>query len=278
MSQLILQGSALTQQLVAAICEQVGGVSKLKEKYTQLKVGRAIDLAEITRLREMFPIDINMLPDKFSPEAVKLVVCDMDSTLINIECIDEIADFAGKKREVSSITEAAMSGELDFAESLTQRVALLKGLDVSVLERVFDERLSLNPGAEQLLDRLKSSDIRFALVSGGFSFFTQKLKNQLGFAFCYANELEIVDQKLTGKVVGDIVDATVKADYLQSLCDELGIEPGCAVAIGDGANDLKMMALAGLGVAYHAKPKVQMRANCTLNHSGLEGLLGLLDI
>jgi len=278
MSELILQGQALENEMVKSVCAQFGGTPISKGHYVQISTEKQVELADIATFNDLFPIDISLLPEDFNPHNVKLVISDMDSTLINIECIDEVADFIGKKAEVSAITEAAMSGELDFKGSLTRRVALLKGLDVSALERVFVERLKLNPGAEQLLERLRSKNIQFALVSGGFTFFTQQLKEQLGFAYCHANELEIFDQKLTGNLVGGIVDAKVKAEYLQSLCDELGVGPECAVAIGDGANDLEMMSLAGLGVAYHAKPKVQAQADCTLNHSGLDGLLALLDI
>jgi len=278
MSRLILQGDMLTNKMVEAVCEQFSGVSRSKRGYVQITTDPFVELSDILKLRELFPIDINVLPEQFDPEAVKLVISDMDSTLIGIECIDEIADFADKKAEVSAITEAAMSGDLDFESSLIKRVALLQGLDVGVLECVFTERLTLNPGSAQLFAGLKSKNLLFALVSGGFTFFTQRLKAQLGFAYSHATELEIIDQKLTGKVLGDIVDAGAKANYLQFLCDELGIKPECVVAIGDGANDLKMMSLAGLGVAYHAKPKVQAQADCTLNHSGLNGLLAFLGI
>ncbi|WP_118181373.1 phosphoserine phosphatase SerB [Paraburkholderia phosphatilytica] len=205
-----------------------------------------------------------------------LVAMDMDSTLITIECIDEIADFCGLKAEVAAITEAAMRGEIkDFNESLTRRVALLAGLDANALERVYEERLKLSPGAEQMLAGAKAAGLKTLLVSGGFTFFTEKLKARLGLDFTRANALEIVDGKLTGKVVGEIVNADVKAHTLLETCATLGIEPSRAIALGDGSNDLKMMAEAGLSVAFRAKPVVREAASVAFNHVGLDGLLRL---
>jgi phosphoserine phosphatase len=204
-----------------------------------------------------------------------LVVMDMDSTLITIECIDEIADMQGLKPMVSEITEAAMRGEIDFAESLRRRVALLKGLDEGALQRVYEERLQLNPGAEIMLSGLKEHNIKTMLVSGGFTFFTERLKARLGLDFAHANTLEIVDGKLTGQVLGDIVDAQAKANYLNRGRKELNLHPEQVIAIGDGANDLKMMAQAGTSIAYHAKPIVRTQAGFAFNFVGLNGLLNL---
>ncbi|HEX5364274.1 MAG TPA: phosphoserine phosphatase SerB [Gallionella sp.] len=206
-----------------------------------------------------------------------LVVMDMDSTLISIECIDEIADMQGLKPQVSAITEEAMRGEIDFAESLRRRVALLQGLDEGALLRVYDERLQLNPGAPIMLAALKQHGIKTLLVSGGFVFFTERLKARLGLDHAHANTLEIVDGKLTGRVLGAIVDAQSKADWLVKTRDELGLKPEQVIAMGDGANDLKMMAQAGLSVAYHAKPVVREQASYALNFVGLDGLVNLLD-
>jgi phosphoserine phosphatase len=205
-----------------------------------------------------------------------LVVMDMDSTLITIECIDEIADFCGLKEEVAAITEASMRGEIrDFNESLTRRVALLAGLDASALERVYDERLRLSPGAETMLAGAKAAGLKTLLVSGGFTFFTERLKARLGLDYTRANTLEIVDGKLTGKVIGEIVDADVKARTLRETCAALGLAPDRAIAMGDGSNDLKMMAEAGLSVAFHAKPVVRDAATVAFDHVGLDGLLRL---
>ncbi|WEY37225.1 phosphoserine phosphatase SerB [Paraburkholderia sp. SUR17] len=205
-----------------------------------------------------------------------LVTMDMDSTLITIECIDEIADFCGLKAEVSAITEAAMRGEIqDFNESLTRRVALLAGLDANVLGRVYEERLRLSPGAERMLAGAKAAGLKTLLVSGGFTFFTERLKARLGLDYTRANTLEIVDGKLTGKVVGEIVNADVKARTLLETCKEMGIDPRRAIAMGDGSNDLKMMAAAGLSVAFRAKPVVREAASVAFNFVGLDGLLRL---
>jgi phosphoserine phosphatase len=205
-----------------------------------------------------------------------LVAMDMDSTLITIECIDEIADFCGLKAEVAAITEASMRGEIkDFNESLTRRVALLKGLDAGALERVYEERLRLSPGAERMLEGARAAGLKTLLVSGGFTFFTERLKTRLGLDYTRANTLEIVDGKLTGKVVGDIVNADEKARTLIDTCAKIGIEPKRAIAMGDGSNDLKMMAEAGLSVAFRAKPVVRQSASVAFNFVGLDGLLRL---
>lgn len=205
-----------------------------------------------------------------------LVAMDMDSTLITIECIDEIADFCGVKAEVSAITEASMRGELkDFNESLIARVALLKGLDASALEHVFAERLKLSPGAEAMLDAVQAAGLRTLLVSGGFTFFTERLKSSLKLDFAYANTLEVVDGKLTGKVLGEIVNASVKARTLREACAKLGIPTSQAIVLGDGSNDLEMMAEAGLSVAFRAKPVVRAAASVAFNQVGLDGLLRL---
>lgn len=207
----------------------------------------------------------------------KLVAMDMDSTLITIECIDEIADMQGLKPQVAAITEAAMRGELDFAASLTQRVALLEGLDASALQRVYDERLKLSPGAETMLAAVQAAGLKTLLVSGGFTFFTERLKQRLGLDYTHANELEIVDGKLTGKVLGGIVDAEEKQRTVERVCKEMGIAPSQAIVMGDGANDLKMMGIAGLSVAFRAKPVVRSQADVALNFVGLDGLLNVLS-
>ena len=206
----------------------------------------------------------------------KLVAMDMDSTLITIECIDEIADMQGLKPQVAAITEAAMRGELDFAASLKQRVALLEGLDASALQRVYDERLKLSLGAEAMLAAVQKAGLKTLLVSGGFTFFTARLKERLGLDYTHANELEIVDGKLTGRVLGGIVDAEEKQRTVERVCAQMGITPSQAIVMGDGANDLKMMGIAGLSVAFRAKPVVRSQADVALNFVGLDGLLNVL--
>ena len=221
-------------------------------------------------------IDAAFVRDEHVLDNIGLVVMDMDSTLISIECIDEIADMQGLKPQVAAITESAMRGEIEFAESLRRRVALLEGLDESALQRVYAERLQLNPGAETLLGTLQSRGIKTLLVSGGFSFFTERLKLRVGLDYAHANMLEIIDGKLTGRVLGDVLDAQGKANWLNRIRTELGLGSGQVVAIGDGANDLKMMAAAGIGIAYHAKPVVRAQATYAISHSGLDGALNLL--
>jgi phosphoserine phosphatase len=204
-----------------------------------------------------------------------LIAMDMDSTLIIIECIDEIADFTGKKNEVAAITASAMRGEIDWPESLRQRVSLLAGLDESVLQRVYDERLKLSPGAEVLIAVAKKHGIKLLLVSGGFTFFTERLKTRLAIDYAFSNVLEIIDGKLTGKVVGPLCDADAKARHLRETAASLSLAPDQCIAIGDGANDLKMMAAAGVSIAYRAKPVVQTEASVAINYLGLDAVPAL---
>ena len=205
----------------------------------------------------------------------KLVAMDMDSTLITIECIDEIADMQGLKPQVAEITEAAMRGELEFKESLTRRVALLKELDASALQRVYDERLQLSPGAETMLAALQAAGMKSLLVSGGFTYFTDRMQQRLQLDYTHSNQLEIVDGKLTGKVIGGIVDGEEKKATVERVCREMGISPKQSIVMGDGANDLKMMSIAGLSVAFRAKPVVRAQADIALNFVGLDGVLNL---
>ena len=211
----------------------------------------------------------------------KLIAFDMDSTLINIECVDEIADAAGRKAEVAAITDAAMRGEIsDYKESLRQRVALLKGASVASMETVYRERLRLNPGAAELVRACQAVGMKTLLVSGGFTFFTDRIRDELGIDYTRSNVLEINGGKLTGKMVdqpwGDICDGEEKKRMLLQTCGTLGINPLQAIAMGDGANDLPMMGAAGLSVAWHAKPAVRAQAMVALNSGGLDRLLELL--
>lgn len=223
-------------------------------------------------------LDCALVPDSQTLQHFGLAVMDMDSTLISIECIDEIADMCGLKKEISMVTESAMRGEIEFAESLRQRVALLKGLEESALQRVIDERLTLNPGALQWIQACKQHGITTLLVSGGFDFFAERVRAMTGIDHIRANTLEIVDHRLTGKVLGHIIDGQAKADSLISLRDQLGLQASQVIAIGDGANDLKMMSVAAVGVAYHAKPIVQQQATYALNQMGLDGIANLFTV
>jgi phosphoserine phosphatase len=205
----------------------------------------------------------------------KLLVMDMDSTLITIECIDEIADMQGLKPQVAEITEAAMRGEIEFRESLLRRVALLEGLDAGALQRVYDERMKLSPGAESMLRGIKAAGLKTLLVSGGFTFFTDRIRERLGLDFAHANRLDIVDGKLTGQVEGCIVDAEEKMRTVERICKEMNISAKQTIVMGDGANDLKMMHIAGLSIAFRAKPIVRAQADVAFNFVGLDGVLKL---
>ena len=220
-------------------------------------------------------IDCALVPDAQRLGHFALCVMDMDSTLINIECIDEIADMMNLKPQVSAITEQSMRGELDFAASLKARVALLKGLPEAALQRVIDERLQANPGAVEWVAVCKANSIKTMVVSGGFTLFANHVKTMLGLDYAVANTFEIIDGKLTGNILGDIVDAERKAQELVKIRDSLGLSADQTIAIGDGANDLKMMSVATVGIAYHAKPVVQQQATYALNYSGLDGVINL---
>jgi len=212
----------------------------------------------------------------------KLIAFDMDSTLINIECIDEIADAAGRKAEVAAITEAAMRGEIaDYKDSLRRRVALLKGVTVAHMEEVLNHRLQLNPGAENLVKACQAAGMKVLLVSGGFTFFTDHVKDRLNINWTRSNVLEVVNGELTGQMVdqdwGDICDGEEKRKMLLQTCQQMGITASQAIAMGDGANDLPMMGVAGLSVAYHAKPKVREQAMVAIEDGGLDRLLEVFN-
>ncbi len=215
----------------------------------------------------------------------KLIAFDMDSTLISIECVDEIADAVGKKAEVAAITEAAMRGEItDYKDSLRKRVALLRGVTIADMEQVYTERLRINPGAAELVRACKAAGLKVLLVSGGFTFFSERVRETLGIDFTRANVLEVESGpncgQLTGRMVdqpwGDICDGAEKRRTLLEVASLLGIEPSQCIAMGDGANDLPMMGVAGLSVAYHAKPAVRAQAKVAINEGGLDRLLEIL--
>jgi phosphoserine phosphatase len=222
-------------------------------------------------------LDYGYVPEERRLEQYRLLVMDMDSTLITMETIDELADMVGLKAEVAAITGRAMRGEIDYDESLRRRLALLKGLDESALERVYAERLKLSPGAELLLAAAQSRGIKTLLVSGGFSFITDRLKVRLKLDFAHANLLGTRDGKLTGEVIGDIVNADAKRAALLRVRDTLALRREEIVGIGDGANDLKFLGESGVSIAYHAKPVVRERATYALNYVGLGGVLPLFN-
>lgn len=279
---LVVQTPALTGELIEQISAiaEASGVRRLGSTAARLlHVNDSAEIRdEVLAWGERNHVDTAYIQSGSRLSECKVLAMDMDSTLINIECIDEIANFGGVKKEVASITEAAMRGEIkDFSESLIKRVAFLKGLSTEVLQSVYDERLRLNPGAEQLVSRARQAGIRVLLVSGGFTFFTEKLKARLGLDAAHANVLESVDGKLTGSVVGRILDAQGKADTLKSFAAECEAQPHQIIAIGDGANDLKMLANAGYSVAYRAKAVVRAQAKYALNVTALDGVLNWFE-
>jgi phosphoserine phosphatase len=275
--QLVIQGNEVETRDLKAIAKLAGASAIEAITPNAFRLRDATPNPAIAPHCEQALLDHAFVPDERKLADMRLCVMDMDSTLITIECIDEIADMQGLKREVAAITAAAMRGELDFPQSLRKRVALLKGLDASALQRVYDERLKLSPGADAMLAKFRQLGIKTLLLSGGFTFFTDRLQKRLGLDYTRSNTLEIVDGQLTGRVAGDIVDADVKRTALLRVRAELGLETAHILALGDGANDLKFMAEAGVSVAYHAKPVVRAQATHALNYVGLDGTLNLFN-
>ena len=281
MSILVVQGPEATSLEAAALAELSGATAC--EPAGDARDPRAWRLRGATRREAVAAwCDAHHLDHAWVPEGrrfgeLKLLAIDMDATLITIECIEEIGGFIGKRDEIAVITAQAMRGEIDYPASLRKRVALLAGLDEDVLQDVYDEKLRLSPGAGELVAHCKRHGIRLLLVSGGFTFFTERLKERLGLDDTLSNVLEIDNGRLSGRVLGTIVDADAKAAKFRQVARRLGATREQTVAIGDGANDLKMMAEAGISIAYRAKPIVQAKADYCLNHAGLDGVLNLFD-
>ena len=280
MKYLVLQSPILDSQLreqIAAIAE-ADQVIQVRNHVIRLNGFNESQLQEIQNWCQQHKVDMAVLDELRSLKDIKILAMDMDSTLINIECVDEIAGCAGRKEQVAAITEATMRGEIkDFKESLIKRVALLADTSADCLQTIYNDILRLNPGAEALIETAQKHDITTLLVSGGFTFFTSRLKERLKLDYAYANQLEILDNKLSGRVLGDILDGEAKKNYISDLMEQLDATPEQCIAIGDGSNDLPMLSKVHYSVAYMAKPKVQEEARFSINHSGLDAVLNFFE-
>jgi phosphoserine phosphatase len=274
---LVVQGPAMTDEQALKLAGLAGSTRIHRIAERAWRIHNAAEAGAIPAYCREQHIDFAFVPEGRRLSDLKLLAMDMDSTLITIECIDELGDFAGRKAEVAAITAQAMRGELDYPQSLRKRVAVLAGLDESVLERVYAERLRLTPGAEALVAKCKAHGVKLLLVSGGFTFFTERLRERLGLDYTISNRLEVASGKLTGKVLGGIVDAEAKARRFAEVARELSAERSQTVALGDGANDLKMMAEAGYSVAFRAKPAVRAQASCAIDWCGLDAVINLFE-
>lgn len=280
MKYLVLQSPILDSQLreqIAAIAE-ADQVIQVRNHVIRLNGFNESQLQEIQNWCQQHKVDMAVLDELRSLKDIKILAMDMDSTLINIECVDEIAGCAGRKEQVAAITEATMRGEIkDFKESLIKRVSLLADTSADCLQTIYNDILRLNPGAEALIETAQKHGITTLLVSGGFTFFTSRLKERLKLDYAYANQLEILDNKLSGRVLGDILDGEAKKNYISDLMEQLDATPEQCIAIGDGSNDLPMMSKVHYSVAYMAKPKVQEEARFSINHSGLDAVLNFFE-
>jgi phosphoserine phosphatase len=274
---LIIQGADIETGDLKALAKASGATGIEQISATAFRLRNAAVSPEVAPLCERTRLDFAFIPEDRELAAFRLLVMDMDSTLITIETIDELADLLGLKPQVAAITEQAMRGEIEYNESLQRRVALLKGLDEGALRRVYDERLKLSPGAEVLLAAAKRHGIKTLLVSGGFTHVTERLQPRLGLDYTYSNTLAVQGGKLTGDVVGRIVNADAKRDELLRVREVMGIQREQIIGMGDGANDLKFMAECGVSIAYHAKPIVRGQTTHAINYSGLDAALNFFN-
>jgi len=272
---LVVQGSVLSSEALAGLAALCGAADTVALGKAAWRFSAVQQRDEVEPWCAERRLDCAWVPENRRLADLRLVTMDMDSTLVTIESIDEMGELLGIREKIAAVTEQAMRGEIDYPESLRRRVALLAGLEEQALERICEERMHLSPGAEVLVQRCRELGIRTLLVSGGFTLFTTWLQRRLGIDAVLSNELEIENGRLTGRVVGGIVDGAVKAQRLRTELEQLGIPRAHAVAIGDGANDIPMMAAAGVSIAYRAKPIVRRHATHALDHSGLDGVLHL---
>jgi phosphoserine phosphatase len=275
---LILQGLTLTRPDIEPIARLTSAQHVETPAPNVFKLLRAQPHSDLAAACSQKKIDFGFVPETLKLANFKLVAMDMDSTLINIESLDEVAAYAGLKQEIAAITEQSMNGAVDFADSLRHRVALLKGLDASALTRVYDELVELNPGAEKMIAALKANGIKTMLVSGGFSFFTERLKQRVGLDFAFANELEIIDGKLTGNMLGPILGPAEKAEKIRTVSAQIGVENAeQMIAIGDGANDRPMFDAVGVSIGFRPKNILRSHARYCLDHVGLDGIVHLFS-
>ena len=274
---LIIQGAEIETGDLKALAKASGASGIEQITATAFRLRNTAAAPDIATICESARLDFAFIPEDRRLTDFKLLVMDMDSTLITIETIDELADLVGLKPQVATITEQAMRGEIEYNQSLQRRVALLKGLDESALRRVYDERLKLSPGAEILLAAAQKHGIKTLLVSGGFTQVTALLKPRLGLDYTYSNTLGVAAGKLTGEVIGRIVNADAKRDELLRVRELLGIKREQIIGMGDGANDLKFLAECGVSIAYHAKPIVRGQTTHALNYVGLDGAVNFFN-
>jgi phosphoserine phosphatase len=272
---LVVQGPGMTAALAEDAARLAESSSPEPLAPTAWRLRGAARSATVEAWCAAHRVDCAWVPEERRFAELRLLAIDMDSTLITIECIDEIGALLGRKTEIAAITEEAMRGEIPYADSLARRVALLAGLEEAALEKVYRDTLALSPGAERLIEGCRSRGVRTLLVSGGFTFFTERLQARLGIDEAFANELEVVDGRLSGRLCGAIVDAGAKAARFREVAARFGLSKSQTLAVGDGANDLAMMAEAGVSVAWRAKPRVRAAATHALDFSDLDGVLNL---
>jgi phosphoserine phosphatase len=274
---LVIQGAEIETRDLKELAKLSGASAIARLSATAFRLCGAQPAAGIAELCATARLDHGFVPEGRRLTDFRLLVMDMDSTLITMETIDELADMVNIKAEVARITERAMRGEIEYDQSLRERLALLKGLDESALQRVYDERLKFSPGAQRMLEKARAAGIKTLLVSGGFTYMTDRLKSRLQLDYTHSNVLEISNGKLTGKVIGEIVNADAKLAALRRIAAETGASKEQIAGVGDGANDLKFLAECGVSFAYHAKPVVREKTTYAINHAGLDAMLCLLS-